>query len=194
MCCPYCGQDTSRVIDSRTVEDGIRRRRECASCAARFTTYERVELAPLLIVKRDGRRETFSREKLLAGIRVACEKRPLPAGAVDAVAVEVEREAHGRGVAELPSTLLGELVMERLRGLDQIAYVRFASVYRDFADLDSLRAVLDELDDTRRLAAEPAPPGDPPRRGRRVQRWRGRRARDVIPDDRPASPPDPAIP
>ena len=155
------------MIDSRTVEDGIRRRRECASCAARFTTYERVELAPLLIVKRDGRRETFSREKLLAGIRVACEKRPLPAGAVDAVAVEVEREAHGRGVAELPSTLLGELVMERLRGLDQIAYVRFASVYRQFTDVASLRAVLDDLAPARRY---PSPMVKPKPRWRTAAR------------------------
>ena len=148
MRCPYCDTDDSRVVDSRTVDDGIRRRRECLGCSARYTTYERVELAALLVVKRDGRREPFSHEKLLAGLRRACEKRPLEASTVEALAAAVEHEVSARNTAEVPSTLIGELVMERLKRLDQIAYVRFASVYRHFTDLDSLREVLDELDST----------------------------------------------
>lgn len=152
MRCPHCGTDDSRVVDSRTVEDGIRRRRECLDCGSRFTTYERIERTPLLIVKRDGRREPFSREKLLAGLRRACEKRPLAAGAVDALAAEVERAVHTRAAAELPSTAIGEAVMEHLKALDQIAYVRFASVYRAFADLGSLREILEELEEVRRHA------------------------------------------
>ena len=157
MHCPYCGADDSRVVDSRTVDDGIRRRRECLGCNARFTTYERVELAALLVVKRDGRRETFSREKLLAGLRRACEKRPLEAGTVEALGAAVEHEVFARNAAEVPSTLIGELVMDRLKGLDQIAYVRFASVYRHFTDLDSLREVLDELDGVRLRTAPDNP-------------------------------------
>lgn len=146
MCCPYCGTDESRVVDSRAADDGIRRRRECLACSARFTTYERIEAAGVLVVKRDGRREPFAREKLLAGLRRACEKRPLAAGVIDAVADAVEQQVHARNLPEAPSTVIGELVMEQLKSLDQIAYVRFASVYREFADLDSLRVVLDELD------------------------------------------------
>src|SRR5688572_29222001 len=180
MRCPYCGTDDSRVVDSRTVEDGVRRRRECLACLSRFTTYERIELAPLLVVKRDGRREPFAREKLLAGLRRACEKRPLAAGAVDALADDVSRELHGRGVAEVPSTAIGELVCARLRDLDQIAYVRFASVYRSFADLEALRAMLDELPDLPRVPAEAAldlvagPPRPSPAPPRLKPRWRGR--------------------
>ena len=144
----------SRVVDSRVVDDGIRRRRECLACASRFTTYERVELASVFVVKRDGRREAFSREKLLAGVRRACEKRPLEAGVVEALAGAVEREVYARGVGEIASTAIGELVMDRLKEIDDIAYVRFASVYRRFTDLGSLRNALDELE-TGRLRAAP---------------------------------------
>jgi transcriptional repressor NrdR len=144
------------VVDSRVVEDGIRRRRECLACASRFTTYERVELASVLVVKRDGRREAFAREKLLAGVRRACEKRPLAAGVVEALVGAVEREVYARGVGEIASTVIGELVMDRLKEIDDIAYVRFASVYRRFADLGSLRNALDELE-TGRLRAAPLP-------------------------------------
>ena len=192
MRCPYCGTDDSRVVDSRTVEDGVRRRRECLACLSRFTTYERIELAPLLVGKRDGRREPFVRAKLLAGLRRACEKRPLPAGAVEELAGAVERELQGRAVAEVPSTAIGELVMERLKALDEVAYVRFASVYRSFADLESLKAMLDELLAARlRASAEPSPElvsggsgGQviaaliPPRPERRS---RSRTARDSVP-------------
>ena len=191
MRCPFCEEEDSRVVDSRTVEDGIRRRRECLACAGRFTTYERIESAPLLIVKRDGRREVFSREKLLAGLRRACEKRPLPAGAVDALGVEVERDLHGRGVAEIPSATIGELVMERLKRLDSIAYVRFASVYRQFADLESLRTMLDELqpagltvvpqDGLALISGDSGGRAEPARpRLRPGARWRPGRARGVV--------------
>lgn len=146
MRCPYCTADDSRVVDSRTVDDGIRRRRECGGCGARFTTYERVEPVGVLVVKRDGRREPFSREKLLAGVRRACEKRPLAAGAVEALVDAAELAVFERGAAEVASSLVGEIVVERLRALDQIAYVRFASVYRHFEDLGSMREALDELE------------------------------------------------
>lgn len=146
MLCPLCAADDSRVVDSRTVEGGVRRRRECLACLARFTTHERIEAAGVQVVKRDGRREPFSAEKLLGGIRRACEKRPLASGAVQAVASDVQRVVFARGLAEIGSGEIGELVMACLRDLDQIAYVRFASVYRQFADLGGLRAVMDELD------------------------------------------------
>lgn len=153
MRCQHCAAD-SKVIDSRVVDGGIRRRRECLACGRRFTTYERVEAASVLVVKRDGRREVFAREKLLAGVRRACEKRPLAAGVVEALVDDVERAVYACGDAEVASTTIGELVMERLRQVDDIAYVRFASVYRRFADLGSLRDVLDELE-TGRLRAAP---------------------------------------
>ena len=153
MRCPYCGADDSRVVDSRTGDASIRRRRVCAGCGSRFTTYERVESTGVLVAKRDGRREAFVREKLLAGVRRACEKRPLPAGAVEALVETVERAVLARGAAEIPSTFIGESTIERLRELDQIAYVRFASVYRHFADVASLREMLDDLDAARQRAA-----------------------------------------
>jgi transcriptional repressor NrdR len=145
MQCPYCHSTESRVTDSRAGEAEIRRRRECESCGARFTTYERIE-STLRVTKKDGRREIFSREKLAAGLRRACEKRPLATESIEALVDGIEREVRELGQPEVPSTRIGELAMEGLRGLDQIAYVRFASVYRAFADLDSLRQVLEELD------------------------------------------------
>jgi transcriptional repressor NrdR len=143
--CPYCGFEDTKVIDSRDSEEGIRRRRECLSCAERFTTFERVQTVGLQVVKKDGRREDFSREKLLLGIRRACEKRPLPVGAIEAVVDDIEATLQGQGKAEAPSSLIGELVMDHLRDLDHIAYIRFASVYRAFADVDSLREELESL-------------------------------------------------
>jgi len=147
MRCPYCQQEDSKVVDSREVDGAIRRRREClnADCAGRFTTYERVQAVALYVVKKDGRREEFSREKLLAGLRKACEKRPLRAGAVERLAVEIEAELYAAGTPEVASSAVGEIVMERLRDLDAIAYVRFASVYREFRDLEALRGLLDGL-------------------------------------------------
>ncbi|HXF50072.1 MAG TPA: transcriptional regulator NrdR, partial [Dehalococcoidia bacterium] len=143
------------MTDSREAEDGIRRRRECLSCGQRFSTFERLLVSTLYVVKRDGRREPFDRTKLLTGLRKACEKRPLPTGTVEAVAADIESALTALGVAEVPSRDIGELVMERLRGLDPIAYIRFASVYRRFQDLDELR------DEVERLS-RPAPRGPSP--------------------------------
>ena len=145
MRCPYCGFADTKVTDSRDADEGIRRRRECLSCGQRFTTMERMAVGSLLIAKKDGRREEFSRDKLLAGLRKACEKRPLPAGAVEAVADAVEAELRQRGAPEAPSDEVGEIVMSHLRELDHIAYIRFASVYRAFADLEELQQELEAL-------------------------------------------------
>jgi transcriptional repressor NrdR len=153
MKCPYCGFDDSKVTDSRAIEGGIRRRRECLSCGQRFTTVERVELGGLMAVKKDGRREEFSREKILLGVRKACEKRSIPQGAVEALVDDVETEVYAQGKAEVPTSLIGELVIDRLRALDEVAYIRFASVYRAFHDVDDLKEELAALERNR---AEPA--------------------------------------
>ena len=145
MKCPYCGSEDSRVIDSRDVNDGVRRRRQCLECSSRFTTYERVLPGSLFIVKKDQRREEFSKDKLLAGIRKACEKRPLPAGAVDRLVDDIETELYQLGRAEIASSTIGDMVMERLREIDNIAYIRFASVYRDFTDITDLKQEIDTL-------------------------------------------------
>jgi len=145
MLCPYCGFADTKVTDSRDADEGIRRRRECLSCGQRFTTMERMAVGGLLIAKKDGRREEFSRDKLLVGLRKACEKRPLAAGAVEAVADSIEATMRQRGAPEAPSDEVGELVMDHLRELDHIAYIRFASVYRAFADLEELQQELEAL-------------------------------------------------
>lgn len=145
MKCPHCDCDDSKVIDSRSVELGIRRRRECLECGARFTTYERVDSSTMSIVKKDRRRESFDREKLLIGLRRACQKRPLPTGTVEKLADDIEYELQRMGRTEVPSSKVGEMVMERLLNLDHIAYIRFASVYRSFADISSLKKVVDDL-------------------------------------------------
>jgi transcriptional repressor NrdR len=145
MNCPFCGFNDSKVIDSREVNEGIRRRRQCLSCAARFTTYERLQPASLFIIKKDQRREEFNREKLLSGIRKACEKRPLAAGSVEKVVDEIEADLYGQGKTEVPSTLIGDIVMNKLKELDYIAYIRFASVYREFADIRALKEAVDNL-------------------------------------------------
>jgi transcriptional repressor NrdR len=143
--CPYCGYNDSKVIDSRDVNDGIRRRRQCLRCELRFTTYERLQPASLFVIKKDGRREEFRREKVLAGVRKACEKRPLPGGAVDNLVDEIEGELYQMGKTEVPGAVIGDMVMARLKQLDHIAYIRFASVYRDFADITMLKAEVDSL-------------------------------------------------
>jgi len=145
MKCPYCGYIDSKVIDSRDVNDGIRRRRQCLRCESRFTTYERFERASLFVIKKDGRREEFDREKLLAGIRKACDKRPLASGAVAALVDEIEAELYQTGRPEVSSAVVGDLVMERLKSLDHIAYIRFASVYRQFQDITTLKEEVDSL-------------------------------------------------
>jgi transcriptional repressor NrdR len=153
--CPYCGYIDSKVIDSRDVNDGIRRRRQCLRCESRFTTYERFERASLFVIKKDGRREEFDREKLLTGIRKACDKRPLASGAVAALVDEIEAELYQTGKAEVASAAVGDLVMERLKSLDHIAYIRFASVYRQFQDITTLKEEVDSL-----AGHSPKPPAD----------------------------------
>jgi transcriptional repressor NrdR len=145
MNCPFCDQADTKVIDSRPDADGIRRRRECLACGQRFTTVERAELGAVAVAKKNGVREEFDREKLIRGLRKACEKRPIPSGAIEAMADEIERAVHAQGRAEVPSSYVGELVMERLKALDHIAYIRFASVYRAFADVDELEQELEAL-------------------------------------------------
>jgi transcriptional repressor NrdR len=145
MNCPFCGLDDTRVTDSRPEQDGIRRRRECQGCGQRFTTFERVELGAVMLIKKDGRREQFDRAKIIGGLRKACDKRPIPSGAIEAVAAEIESEVQALNKAEIPSTVVGEMVMDRLKALDHIAYIRFASVYRAFADVDELEAELAAL-------------------------------------------------
>jgi len=142
--CPFCSHPEDKVVDSREGKEGrvVRRRRECLSCARRFTTYERVDEIPYMVVKKDGRRESFDRNKLLTGLVKACEKRPVPMNALEAVVDEVENMLQESAEKELPATLIGERLMERLKVLDQVAYVRFASVYRQFGDLN---AFMDEL-------------------------------------------------
>ena len=145
MFCPYCGFEDSKVIDSRDVENSVRRRRECISCKARFTTYERVQPISLMVIKKDKRREEFNRNKLLLGIRKACEKRPLPTGTIDKIVEEIETSLYQIGKAEVPSSIIGEMVMEKLKSTDYIAYIRFASVYREFADITALKREVDNL-------------------------------------------------
>ncbi len=145
MDCPYCGYHDSKVIDSRGVNDGIRRRRQCLGCGSRFTTYERLQPASLFVIKKDERREEFNRNKLLTGIRKACEKRPLPTGTVDKLVDDIEAELYQMGKAEIPGAVIGDMVMERLKSLDYIAYIRFASVYREFTDITALKQEVDTL-------------------------------------------------
>ncbi|OGN94597.1 MAG: transcriptional regulator NrdR [Chloroflexi bacterium RBG_13_51_18] len=145
MNCPFCGFNDSKVIDSRDVNDGIRRRRQCLRCDLRFTTYERLQRASLFVIKKDNRREEFNREKLLSGIRKACDKRPLDGGAVDKLVDEIEGELYQMGHAEVPSAHVGDLVMAKLKKLDHIAYLRFASVYREFEDITTLKEEVDSL-------------------------------------------------
>ena len=145
MNCPYCGYYDSKVIDSRDINDGIRRRRQCLKCDARFTTHERLQPTGLFVIKKGERREEFSRDKLLSGLCKACEKRPLPSGIVDKLADEIEAELYHLGKTEISSSIIGDMVMERLKNLDHIAYIRFASVYRDFTDITTLKEVVDTL-------------------------------------------------
>ena len=136
MRCPNCGAPNSRVTDSRDTGEEIRRRRECASCGVRFTTYERIQHAALVVAKRDGRREEFDRHKLLRSIRLACVKRPLPTGALDKLVEEIDSDLQRLGRSEVPAAVIGDAALRRLRGIDPVAYVRYASVYKDFDDLE----------------------------------------------------------
>jgi len=147
MKCPFCGSAESRVIDTREVGDGIRRRRECQTCQQRYTTYEQVAKVTLLVVKRDGRREVFDRQKLFQGIWTACAKRPIASEVIEDLVADIESSLYGLGQSEVPSRIVGEMVMERLKKLDGVAYVRFASVYRSFADLETLKREVDDMID-----------------------------------------------
>ncbi len=145
MRCPFCHSRDTRVVDKRDADGVTRRRRRCERCAGRFTTYERPEMARLLIVKKDGRREEFNRAKLRAGIEKACAKRPVSAEAIERLVDEIEIELRRREGLEVPAAVVGELVMERLRVLDKVAYVRFASVYRALADVSSFEEEVRKL-------------------------------------------------
>ena len=147
MHCPFCGNIASRVIDSREAPDGVRRRRECMRCELRFTTYEKVHSMPLMIAKRDGRREAFSPDKLERSLQTACAKRPLEVGAISKMVVDIENELHKLAKAEVEARVLGEMCIERLKILDRVAYIRFASVYRDFQDIDSFTKEVEALTD-----------------------------------------------
>ena len=151
MRCPQCGDRDTRVVDSRDLDDSatIRRRRECTSCTTRFTTYERIEAARLVVVKRDGTRQEFDRERLATGLRKALTRRPVADGAAEAAADAIETELRAAGSSEIPSSRVGAMAMEALRGIDQIAYMRFASVYQSFEDLEDLKREVDTLYETR---------------------------------------------
>lgn len=144
MKCPYCGYPESRVVDSRPAEEGatIRRRRECLSCQKRFTTYEIMERLPIIVIKKDGSRQTFDKVKLVNGLLRACEKRPVSINEIERVAEEIEQELQNSLEREVHSEYIGELVMKKLKDLDEVAYVRFASVYRQFKDINTF---MDEL-------------------------------------------------
>ena len=147
MKCPFCGAPDSRVVDSRPSDDDsrIRRRRECPSCGRRFTTYEAVETTPLLLVKKDGSRELFDREKVMKSMLKVCEKRPVTYEELNGICDRIERELNNSMSGEVSTSVIGELVMESLKKLDKVAYVRFASVYRDFRDIDTFVQVINEI-------------------------------------------------
>jgi transcriptional repressor NrdR len=157
MHCPNCGQPETRVIDSRDLDEGatIRRRRECSTCSWRFTTYERAEAPRLAVLKSDGRREEFDRAKLRSGLEKALTRRPVPAGAADTAADEIEAHLRSLGSSEVRSRTIGELAMEKLRALDHIAFIRFASVYQSYEDIETLKREVDQLLEER--VEEPAP-------------------------------------
>ena len=152
MRCPFCSHVEDKVVDSRESKEGevIRRRRECLKCGKRFTSYERIDQIPHMVVKKDGRRERFDREKVLAGLQRACEKRPVPTKALEAIVDRVEAMVQESPDREVPTVQVGEFLMESLRELDRVAFIRFASVYRDFKDVDQFMATLKGLLETRR--------------------------------------------
>jgi len=147
MTCPFCGHKEDKVIDSRESQEGdvIRRRRECLGCSRRFTTYERIDEVPYMVVKKDGRREKFDRQKILSGLLKACEKRPVPMARLAELVDEIQTALADRADREMTTTEIGEMITQRLATLDKIAYVRFASVYRDFQDVEAFFSELKEL-------------------------------------------------
>ena len=142
--CPYCSEDNTRVIDSRPVDDNaaIRRRRQCDACGRRFTTYEKVEAIPIMVIKKDKTREPYDREKLMQGIVRSCNKRPVSMEAIENAVNQIDMEIYNKNTREIDSTVIGELVMDKIKDLDEVAYVRFASVYREFKDVNTF---MDEL-------------------------------------------------
>lgn len=147
MKCPFCGNENSRVIDSRPSEDNtsIRRRRECDQCTKRFTTYEKIEAIPLVIIKKDNNREPYSREKIESGVFRSCHKRPVSIDEITDLVDDIETTIFNYGKREIPSNVIGEIIMNKLKDLDPVAYVRFASVYREFKDVDTFMEELEEL-------------------------------------------------
>lgn len=156
MKCPYCSAPSThiRVIDTREVSDGIRRRRECDQCKQRFTTYERVASMSLMVVKRDGRREDFDKEKLVKSMRTACSKRAVSTAAIEAAAQEIESALYALNKSEIDGQKIGEMVMDKLQDIDDVAYVRFASVYRRFQDVDSMADEIKQLMERKRREQE----------------------------------------
>ena len=158
MKCPYCREVNNKVIDSRMTKDGntVRRRRECLACNHRFTTYERIEQLPLVLIKKDGRRETFDRNKVLVGMQKACEKRNISINTLELYVDELQRELQEVGEKEIPSSVVGEWIMTKLHELDDVAYVRFASVYREFKDINDFMSQLkDLLDASKKMSSTP---------------------------------------
>ena len=151
MKCPFCASTDSRVIDTRSAEGGIRRRRECQDCERRFTTYERVAPLRLMVIKQDGRREPFDRDKILRGIQIACAKRPIQTESIEELVSGIESELYHRGSREVTSREIGEMVMQNLRRLDEVAYIRFATIYRRFADVEDLADEIEVLLERRQL-------------------------------------------
>ena len=154
MKCPYCAHNESQVLDSRDSEDlaSVRRRRECLKCSKRFTTYERVNVIDLFVIKKDGRREQFDRNKLLIGMKRACEKRPISIDTIEETVDEIEQNLRKRKTTEIPSKIIGEIVIRRLKALDKVAYIRFASVYRSFEDVESFEKEVKSLLETEKTA------------------------------------------
>jgi len=175
MHCPYCTFSDSKVTDSRVVENGIRRRRECQRCGLRFTTYERIQATALMVSKHDGRREEFNREKLIVGIRKACTKRPISSRTIEKMVEDVEAELQHLGQVDVPTSILGSMVMERLMKLDRVAYIRFASIYQDFQQIESFeQAVQDLREENTQLPLMDVPPGEPSRKRRRTANGQAR--------------------
>lgn len=147
MRCPFCSDADSKVVDSRPTEEGtaIRRRRECNSCSRRFTTYEKIESLPILVIKKDGRRETFNSDKIMSGLLKACEKRPVAMKDLEVAVQDIEKQVYNSLEREITSNKIGEMVMDKLKGLDEVAYVRFASVYRQFKDINTFMDELNKL-------------------------------------------------
>lgn len=139
MRCPFCGFDESKVVDSRSTDDNttIRRRRECSSCSKRYTTYEKIEDIPILVIKRDSTRENFNKEKIINGLIIACQKRPVSRKQIEEIVEDIEKSISNKMITEVETKLIGEMIMERLKKIDEVSYVRFASVYRQFKDINT---------------------------------------------------------